>query len=100
MSPAPSNPSWGLFPPFMAIMKFVSNVQFGVILRSDLQETAPVSDKVEDLISRVISLEELFGTPVDDVAEQGRRKKLIRYPIVPPFEFPIDIFLGGSIALK
>jgi len=35
--------------------------------------------KIEDLISRVIELEELFATRPGDVEEQRRRRKLIRY---------------------
>ena len=43
---------------------------------------------MEDLISRIIALEELFGTPADDPAEQGRRTELTRYAISTP---PVDL---------
>ena len=83
MSPVHSNPSLRLFPPFTPIAKFVSNILFGIILQTNLQETAQVSSKVEDLISRIIALEELSGTPAGDPAEQGRRAELTGYAISP-----------------
>ena len=75
-----------LFPPFTPIAKFVSNILFGIILQTNLQETAQVSSKVEDLISRIIALEELSGTPAGDLAEQGRRTELTQYAISPPLD--------------
>ena len=65
---------------------------FGTILQTNLQESAPVADKVEALISRIITLEEIFGTPADDVVEQSRRDPLIQYAIVPPLDFVLSSF--------
>ena len=93
MNPVRSNPSWRQFPQFMSIAKFVSNILFGVISRTDPQVITPVSTKVEDIISRIIALEELFGTPAGDVAEQRRRGALIWYATVPPsFGFCTEFF--------
>ena len=66
----------------MLITRSVSSVLREITLRTNLQETALVADKVEDLISRIIGLEELFGTSPADVVEQRRRGELIRYNIV------------------
>ena len=57
---------------------------FGTILQTSLQETAPVADKLEALISRIIALEEFFGTPAGDAVEKSRRYSLTQYAIVPP----------------
>ena len=57
---------------------------FGTILQTNLQETAPVADKLEALISRIIALEEFFGTPAGDAVEKSRRYSLTQYAIVPP----------------
>ena len=101
MSPVRSNPSWRQFPQFMSIAKFVSNILFGVISRTDPQVITPVSTKVEDIISRIIALEELFGTPAGDVAEQRRRGALIWYATVPPScGFCTEFFPGISVKSK
>ena len=92
MSHVHSKPSWLPFPPFMSIAKFVSDIFFRVILQTNPQETAPVADKLEALISRIIALEELFGTPAGGVVEQKRRDALLRYAIVPP---PLDSELSS-----
>lgn len=47
-----------------------------------LQESVAVGNKVENLLSRINALEERFGSRPDDVAEQRRRGKLIRYAML------------------
>ena len=70
----------------MPTAKFVSGILFGVILQTNLQETALIANKVEDFISRIIGLEEIFGTPAGDVAEQRRRGASPRSPVGLQFE--------------
>lgn len=48
-----------------------------------LQETVTVRNKIEDQLSRVITLEQLFATPPGDIVEQRCRNELIRYANVP-----------------
>ena len=76
-----------MFLPFTPIAKFVSKVLFGINLQINLQEAAQVSNKVEDLISHIIALEELCGAPAGDLVEQGRRTELTRYVIFLPLDF-------------
>ena len=43
------------------------------------QGVVTIRNRTEDLRARVQAIESLFATPPDDVAEQRRRSKLIRY---------------------
>jgi len=61
-------------------------------LTKPLQETIPVRNKIEDLISRVAALEELFATLPGDVTEQRCRSEVIWYAIIPP---PLDTVLSS-----
>ena len=77
----------------MPITRFVFDILSGIISRTNTQETPPVSNKVEDLISRLITLEGLLGTPAGDVEEQRRREELTKYTIDPPlFDSPLSSF--------
>jgi len=57
-----------------------------------LQETIPVRNKIEDLLSRVATLEELFATLPGDVAEQRCRSEVIRYAIIPLLDTVLSSF--------
>ena len=48
-----------------------------------LKESIVVGNKVEVLLSRVVSLHALFGTPPGDVTEQRRRDEVIQYDTIP-----------------
>jgi len=50
--------------------------------RIHLQETLVVRNKIEDILSRVATLEANFATLPGDVDEQSRRSELIRYAIL------------------
>jgi hypothetical protein len=80
----------------MSIAKFVSVILVGIILQTNLQVTAPVSNKVEDLISRIIALEEQFGTPAGDVMEKMHRGDLMRYFTAPPLPHSVLSFFQES----
>ncbi|KAF9645844.1 hypothetical protein BDM02DRAFT_397204, partial [Thelephora ganbajun] len=45
---------------------------------ADDQETAAIGNRTEDLLSRIVTLEEYFYSPPGDVEEQRRRRELIR----------------------
>ena len=49
----------------------------------DLQETVFARNKIEDLLSRIVTLEARFATLPGDVEEQRRRHELIWYAILP-----------------
>ena len=82
MNPVYPNPFLGPFPPFMPITKFVSQI-LRSLYRPICRGTAPDADKVEHLISRIITPEELLATPPVDAAERAHRRELTQYAIVP-----------------
>lgn len=47
-----------------------------------MQETITASNRIENLLQRIIALEEHFGTRPDDVGDQRRRRDLIEYDII------------------
>ena len=47
-----------------------------------MQETITASNRIENLLQRIIALEEHFGTCPDDVGDQRRRRDLIEYDII------------------
>ncbi|KAF9642939.1 hypothetical protein BDM02DRAFT_1798063 [Thelephora ganbajun] len=50
------------------------------------QEAVAIGNRTENLLSRIAALEEHFYSRPDDVEEQRRRDKLIRYVVIPPLE--------------
>ena len=52
-------------------------------MTSIIQAVTTIKNKTEGLLARVHAMETLFATPPDDVAEQRRRSKLIRYVVSP-----------------
>ena len=56
------------------------------------QGTAAVGNKIEDLLSRIVTLEARFATRPDDVAEQRRRSDLIWYVVIAPLNTMLRSF--------
>lgn len=57
-----------------------------------LQETTPIRNKIEDILSRIAVLEAHLATLPDCVAEQRRRNELIEYVII---LLPLDAGLSS-----
>ena len=57
-----------------------------------LQETVAVGNKIEDLLSRIVALEECFDSRPDDVAEQRRRNELRWFVIIPQLYLVLNSF--------
>ena len=55
------------------------------------QGAVAVGNKVENILSRVVKLEEDFDSRPHDVAEQRRRNKLREYATIFPFDFVLSI---------
>ena len=53
--------------------------------RTDSQEIVTVSNRVKNLLSRVVALEERFNSRPSDVTDQRHRDGLIRYVTAHPF---------------
>ena len=56
-----------------------SPTQWHSPLTGTFQETGAVGNKIENLLSRVVAVEDHFNSRPSDVAEQRRRDELIRY---------------------
>ncbi|KAF9645513.1 hypothetical protein BDM02DRAFT_3189660 [Thelephora ganbajun] len=63
---------------------------------TNYKETAAVRNKIEDLLSRIVALEEHFYSRPDDVEEQRRRSELIRHVVIPPSDSTTKRFPGSS----
>ena len=88
MDSALSKPPWKTFIP---ITKFAYNLLPKILfVLTHLQETVAVRNKIENLLSRIAALEELFATHPGDVADLKRRDELIRYAAIP--------FLGSVLS--
>ena len=56
------------------------------------QGSVVVRNKIEGLLSRIVELEELFGSRPRDIAEQRRRSELRRYVVI----LTLDLALSSS----
>ena len=56
------------------------------------QGTISVGNKIEDLLSRIVALEERFDSRPGDVAEQRRRDQLRLYVTIPSLELVLSSF--------
>ena len=65
-----------------------------------LQGTVAIGNKIENLLSRIVALEERFDSRPGDVAEQRRRDELIRYVVVPPFILGAELLPASSKGWK
>ena len=83
----------------MSITKFVSQILLQVTLQTNPQGTPPHADKVEHLISRIITLEDLLATPPVDAVEQAHRRELTQYAIFPALGVRTESLLGSSMPL-
>ena len=84
-----------LWRPFIPNTRFAFNYLLEVLQLIPPQETIPVTNKIENILSRIAALEALLATRPCDVAEQRRRTELIRYAIV--FSLRLDVeFLPDS----
>ncbi|KAF9646352.1 hypothetical protein BDM02DRAFT_3118769 [Thelephora ganbajun] len=61
-------------------------------LYHDPEETVAIWSKLEVLLSRIVTLEERFYSRPDDVEEQRRRDKLIRYVVIPSSDSVLNSF--------
>jgi len=78
-----SKPSWVSSPRFIPITRFAYvHLLRILLLRTHLQDTVAVRDKIDSLRSRITVLEPLFAAPAGDVAEGKRRNELLWYVIV------------------
>lgn len=70
---------------FVLITEFVSHLPFKILLsRTHLQRTVAVGNKIEDVLSRIVALENQLDSQPGDIAELRRRDELIRYATVSP----------------
>ena len=60
--------------------------------RMHLQGTITVGNKIEDLLSRIVALEESFDSRPGDVAEQRRRDEVRSYVIIAPLDLVLSSF--------
>ena len=82
MDSALSEPPWKAC---ISITRFVFGSPIrSLVLQTHLQEITTIGNKVEDLHSRVVALEEQFDSHPGDVEELKRREEVISYAIVPP----------------
>ena len=51
-----------------------------------------IGNKIEDLLSRIVALEQRFDSRTDDVAERRRRDDLRRCVIIPPLYVVLSSF--------
>ena len=81
-----SKSPWGTSPHFVPTARFVYDPLLITLISHNFQGTCAVENKVSNLLSRIVALEERFDLPppFGDVAEQRRWRELISYAAVPP----------------
>ena len=71
-----------------------------LLLTASTQKTAGIGRKAENLCSRVALLEEHFGTPPGNVAEQNHRAEVIRYGVVLSIGLDTELLPASSRPLE
>ena len=88
-----SRSSWGASLPFMLITRFAQNPVLSVFLsQTHSQEIVAVGNRIENLLSRVVILEEHLNSRPSDVADQRHRDELIWYVAIPPLLLALILF--------
>ena len=78
-----SKSSWRKFAHFLPIARFAYSLLHRIVLSHNFQETFAVGNRVANLLSPIVALEDCFDSLPSGVAEQRRQKGLIRYAAVP-----------------
>lgn len=79
-----SRPSSGL--PRLFMLRFAWNVVFTFLQLTHMQDSTALRNKVDNLLSHITTLGQLFATFPGDVAEQRCRTELIWYAVIPSFD--------------
>ena len=82
---------WGASLHFAPTTRFAYDPLLTTIISHSFQETVAVGNKVSNLLSRIVALEDCFDSPPSDVADQRRRDDLIRCGATIPPLLPVLI---------
>jgi len=99
MGSVPSGLYWRRSPLLALITKFARDPPAQNPLLTRLQEAVAIRNKIEILLSRMVTLEGFFTTLPGDVEEQRRRLELIRYIFIRPFRPTVELRPASSTVL-
>ena len=89
-----SKSPWGTSLHFVPTTQFVYHPLLVATISHHFQETSAVENKISNLLSRIVALEDCFDSPPSDVPEQRRRVDLIRcgplFLLYSPCSFPLS----------
>ena len=95
-----SKSPWGTFPHFVPTTGFVYDPLLITIISHNFQETSVVENKISNLLSRIVALEDCFDSPPSSVPDQRRRDDLIRCGATIPPLLPVLIPLSKLDAIR
>ena len=72
-----SKPPWETSPQFVPTTRFAYDPLLTTIISHNFQETVAVGNKISNLLSRIVALEDCFDSPPSGVPEQRHRVDLI-----------------------
>ena len=95
-----SKPPWGTSPHFVPTTRFVYDPRLTTIISHNFQETVAVGNRISNLLSRIVTLEDCFDSRPSDVAERRRRDDLIRCGATSILYSRVHFLLASSIPLR